>query len=88
MTIEFTKLAWKEFSEWTSDKETIVKIVELIKSIQNDPFRGLGKPEPLKFNLKGCWSRRINKEHRLIYKISGKKGINQKCTIIQCKFHY
>ena len=47
-----------------------------------------GKPEPLKYNLKGFWSRRIDSEHRLVYKITGEKGIDQKCTILQCRFHY
>ena len=58
------------------------KIKDLIRSIIQTPFKGLGKPEPLKHKYKGYWSRRITQEHRLVYKISGKKGENQRCTII------
>ena len=89
MTIEFTELAWEEFSFWVEHDQAIVnKIKELIQAIRKDPFKGIGKPEPLKFGLKGFWSRRISGEHRLVYQITGTKGINQKCAIIQCKFHY
>lgn len=89
MLIEFTKNAWEDFEYWIEiDKEIIVKIKELIKSIKENPFKGLGKPEPLKHGLKGYWSRRITHEHRLVYKVSGKKGVDQKCSIIQCRFHY
>ncbi|MCH2245601.1 MAG: Txe/YoeB family addiction module toxin [Crocosphaera sp.] len=59
------------------------KIVELINDILRQPFSGLGKPEPLKHNLKGYWSRRINDEHRLIYQVTDTEII-----IISCKFHY
>ena len=89
MTIEFTKNGWEDFCYWIETDEDITrKIKELLKSIQKTPFKGLGKPEPLKFALKGFWSRRITQEHRLVYKISGKKGVDQKCTVIQCLFHY
>lgn len=89
MTIEFTELAWEEFSFWVEHDSVIVnKIKELIQAIRKDPFKGIGKPEPLKFGLKGFWSRRISGEHRMVYQITGTKGINQKCSIIQCKFHY
>ncbi|HLS31237.1 MAG TPA: Txe/YoeB family addiction module toxin [Flavobacteriaceae bacterium] len=89
MNIYFTANGWEDFSFWLeSDNQTAIKIKELIKSIRQNPFRGIGKPEPLKHGLKGFWSRRITGEHRLVYKVSGKKGIDQKCTIIQCRFHY
>lgn len=89
MNIEFTEIAWEDFSFWIENDENIVlKIKELINAIKKDPFKGIGKPEPLKFGLKGFWSRRITGEHRLVYKISGTKRIEQKCTIIQCRFHY
>ncbi|MDT0651045.1 Txe/YoeB family addiction module toxin [Autumnicola edwardsiae] len=65
-----------------------MKIKELIKSIKENPFKGLGKPELLKHGLKGFWSRRITGEHRLVFKVSGKKRFDQRCTIIQCRFHY
>jgi toxin YoeB len=89
MDILFTPNAWEDFEYWVSeDRETAVKIMTLVKSIQESPFKGYGKPEPLRHNLKGFWSRRITHEHRLVYKVSGKKGIDQKCAIIQCRFHY
>ncbi len=89
MNIEFTEIAWEDFSYWIENDESIVtKIKELITAVNKDPFKGIGKPEPLKFGLKGFWSRRIKDEHRLVYKISGTKRIDQKCTIIQCRFHY
>lgn len=89
MNIDFTTHGWEDFSYWIdTDNDTAIKIKELIKSIKQNPFKGLGKPEPLKHGLKGFWSRRITGEHRLVYKVSGKKGVNQKCTIIQCRFHY
>jgi toxin YoeB len=89
MNIEFTEIAWEDFSFWVEyDENIVLKIKELINAINKDPFKGIGKPEPLKFGLKGFWSRRITGEHRLVYKISGTKRIDQKCTIIQCRFHY
>lgn len=89
MIIEFTTNAWEEFEYWIeTDKDIVNKIKELLKSIRDTPFKGIGKPEPLKYGLKGFWSRRITQEHRLVYKISGKKGADQKCSIIQCRFHY
>lgn len=89
MDINFTINGWEDFSYWIeTDINVVQKIKELLKSIKQNPFKGIGKPEPLKFGLKGFWSRRINGEHRLIYKISGKKGVDQKCTVIQCRFHY
>jgi len=89
MTIEFTQAAWKDFSFWLEmDMEKALKINTLIISIWQNPFKGLGKPEPLKHQLKGFWSRRINHEHRLVYRVSGKKGVDQKISIISCQFHY
>ncbi len=89
MNIEFTEIAWEDFSYWLENDESIVlKIKELINVINREPFKGIGKPEPLKFGLKGFSSRRISGEHRLVYRINGTKGRDQKCTIIQCRFHY
>lgn len=89
MNIEFTKHAWEDFCYWTStDMEIVLKIKELLKAIQQDPFKGIGKPEPLKHGLKGFWSRRITGEHRIVYQVIGKIGIDQKCSVIQCRFHY
>ena len=89
MNIEFTKHGWEDFEYWVdTDVEIVKKIKDLVKSINETPFKGLGKPEPLKYGLKGFWSRRITQEHRLVYKVTGKKRVNQKCLIIQCRFHY
>ena len=89
MNFEFTKKAWAEYNYWKgTDKETVNRINELLGSIREDPFRGIGKPEPLKHGLQGYWSRRITQEHRLVYKVQGQRGKNQKCIIIQCRFHY
>ena len=89
MNYEFTENAWEEFEYWLETDESIVsKIKDLLKDIRRTPFQGIGKPEPLRYDLKGYWSRRITGEHRLVYKVDGKKGVNQKCFIIQCRFHY
>lgn len=89
MNLEFTELGWEDFDYWLkNDRDKVYKITELLKSIQRTPFEGIGKPESLKNEFKGCWSRRINKEHRLVYKIEGRAGENQKCIILQCKYHY
>jgi toxin YoeB len=89
MDIIFTNNGWEDLQYWIeNDIDTLIKIKELIKSIKQNLFTGIGKPEPLKYDLKGYWSRRITGEHRLVYKISGTKGIDQKCFILQCRFHY
>jgi len=89
MRIEFTEIAWEDFSFWLeNDPEIALKIKELLKAIARDPFKGIGKPEPLKFALKGLWSRRISDEHRLVYRVSGTRGVDQQCTVLQCRFHY
>ena len=89
MDIVFTKNGREDFEYWMeNDPETVIKIKELTKSIRQNPFNGIGKPEPLRNDLKGFWSRRISSEHRLVYKVSGIKGIDQKCFILQCRFHY
>lgn len=89
MDISFTSNSWEDFEYWIdNDPDTVTRIKDLIKSIRQDPFRGLGKPEPLRYDLKGYWSRRITSEHRIVYKVSGTKGVDQKCVILQCRFHY
>ena len=80
---------WEEFQYWIETDSTVVeKIKNLLHEIKKTPFQGTGKPEPLRYDLKGYWSRRITGEHRLVYKVEGKKGVDQKCYIIQCRFHY
>lgn len=83
-TINFTPTAFEEYNQWRqSNKKIQDKIVELIEAVLREPFKGIGKPEPLRGNLKGFWSRRINEEHRLVYEVT-ETGIN----IISCKDHY
>ncbi len=82
--IVFEGAAFQDFTEWAiSDKKLHKRIVDLIKDISRQPFSGLGKPEPLKHELKGYWSRRINDEHRLVYKVSDDAVITA-----SCKYHY
>ena len=89
MNFEFTVNGWQDFEYWIDNDPGISeKIGESLKDISRNPFKGLGKPEPLKFDLKGYWSRRISGEHRLVYKVEGNKSKDQKCLIIQCRFHY
>jgi toxin YoeB len=88
MTIAFTHHGWNDYVYWQEvDAETLQKINALIKDVKRDPFKGFGKPEPLKGNLAGYWSRRITDEHRLVYRVHGTKP-DQALTIIQARFHY
>ena len=76
--------SWNDYTFWVdSDIKMVRRINSLIKDVERDPFRGIGKPEPLKNNLAGLWSRRINDEHRLVYRVRG-----QELDIIACRGHY
>jgi toxin YoeB len=82
--VSFYPGAFKDYVEWSgSNTEIFEKINELIKEIQREPFKGKGKPEPLKGNHRGSWSRRINLEHRLVYVVT-----SESVTIIACHGHY
>ena len=82
--VAFEPQAWEEFTWWqTEDNKTQKKIYALIKDIQRDPFSGTGKPEPLKHQRQGYWSRRIDKTNRLVYKVT-----DESIIIISCKHHY
>ncbi len=84
MRIVFSKIAWEDYTSWLSeDKKMLRKINELIKDIQRNPFTGKGKPEPLKYDLAGLWSRRIDREHRLVYQVQ-----DNEILVYSCKFHY
>lgn len=84
MDIMFLDDAWQDYLYWQKiDKQALKRINQLIKDIQRNPFEGLGKPEPLKFDMSGLWSRRINQEHRLIYQIK-----DDCIVIVQCRYHY
>ena len=84
MKILFAENAWEDYLYWQqTDKKILKRINLLIRDIKRQPFKGIGKPEPLKFNWSGYWSRRINEEHRLVYKIG-----NHTISIAQCRYHY
>ncbi len=89
MNLVWTPFAWDEYTSWQQDDDDVAtKINELIKDIRRTPFTGIGKPEPLRGNFAGWWSRRITLEHRLVYMVEGKKGQNQRLLIAQCRYHY
>ena len=87
--ISFEAAAWDDYLFWhkhdepQTNKQVLRKINALVRDIQRDPFAGIGKPEPLKHNLAGFWSRRITDEHRIVYKING-----DDILIAQCRYHY
>jgi len=83
-SLEFDPAAFEDLTWWIQqDRDKAFRIVNLIKDVQRDPFRGIGKPEPLKHELKGCWSRRIDREHRLVYEVT-----EGKIRILACRYHY
>ena len=84
MRIIFSKNAWEDYISWQSeDKKMVNKINDLIKDIQRTPYAGMGKPEALKYDLAGLWSRRIDREHRLVY-----QAIENDILIYSCRYHY
>ncbi len=88
MKVVWTAHAWEEYLHWqANDQKILGAINELIKDIRRDPFKGLGKPEPLKHTLQGFWSRRITQEDRLVYRVTGKDADRQ-VEIVQCRYHY
>ncbi|MBL7838313.1 MAG: Txe/YoeB family addiction module toxin [Bacteroidetes bacterium] len=84
MRYVFVDESWEDYLYWQkTDKNKLKRINELIKDIARHPFEGIGKPEPLKFKYTGFWSRRIDDEHRLIYKVQ-----DSDIFIVKCRFHY
>jgi len=82
--LSFTPSAFNEYNDWFENNPQIVqRIKTLIREIDKDPFKGIGKPEPLRGNWSGYWSRRIDHEHRLVYKVT-----NEQILITKCKGHY
>ena len=82
--VAFTHAAWQDYVWWqTQDKKTLRRINQLIEATLRDPFDGIGKPEPLKENLTGFWSRRIDEANRLIYRVDGLDLV-----VIACRYHY
>ncbi|HEX9714233.1 MAG TPA: Txe/YoeB family addiction module toxin [Desulfurivibrionaceae bacterium] len=84
MRLIFSEHAWEDYLYWQqSDRKMLVRINSLIKEIQRQPFQGIGKPEPLRHGLAGYWSRRINDEHRIVYKVT-----EDAVFIAQLRYHY
>ena len=82
--LEFDPSAFEDLAWWIEkDRKKALRIVKQIKEIQRSQFEGTGKPEPLKHELSGCWSRRIDREHRLVYEVK-----NDKIRILACRYHY
>ena len=88
MDICFSDDGWEDYSHWQTAPDMLRRLNELIEDISRHPFTGLGKPEALRGDLAGWWSRRITGEHRLIYRVRGKAGVDQRLEIIQCRYHY
>jgi len=82
--LEFDPAGFEDLAWWVEqDRKKALRILKLIKEVQRDPFTGAGKPEPLKHELSGCWSRRIDEEHRLVYQVK-----EDKIRILACRYHY
>ena len=82
--MEFDPNAFEDLAWWVkNDRKKSLKIIKLIEEIQRDPFQGSGKPEKLKHELSGCWSRRIDEKHRLVYEV-----LETKIRILACRYHY
>ena len=84
MTLSWAENGWEDYLYWqATDKKTLKRINQLITDILHHPFEGIGSPEPLKHNWAGYWSRRIDREHRIVY-----KATDEALYIVQCRFHY
>ncbi len=83
-SLEFDPAAFEDLAWWIErDRKQALRIIKLVEAIQRDPFQGIGKPEPLRHELAGCWSRRIDREHRLVYQV-----LDDKIRILACRYHY
>jgi toxin YoeB len=83
-SLEFDPAAFDDLAWWvTNDRKKALRVLRLIQETQRDPFGGVGKPEPLKRELSGCWSKRIDDEHRLVYQV-----FEEKIRILACRYHY
>lgn len=88
MRLQWTEDGWEQYLYWQqNDLRMIGRINDLIRDARRNPFTGLGKPEPLRNEMSGWWSRRITGEHRLVYRVTG-KGESQALEIAACRFHY
>lgn len=84
MILAWADNAWEDYLYWQqTDQKTLKRINTLIKEIQRQPFIGIGDPEPLKHHWSGYWTRRIDREHRLVYRVE-----NEMIIVVQCRYHY
>jgi toxin YoeB len=84
LEVRFTPTGWQEFQDLLRlDRKLFLRTLDLVDAVMRDPFDGIGKPEPLRHQLAGCWSRRINERHRLVYRIEGGNLL-----ILSCVYHY
>lgn len=84
MNLVFTENAWNDYLYWQQhDARKLARINELLRDISRESYKGIGKPEPLRGNLSGWWSRRIDTEHRLVYRVEQEQVI-----VLQCRYHY
>ena len=83
MRIVFTTHGWEDYTSWVDDRKTLARINRLITEAARDPATGTGKPERLRGDLSGCWSRRIDQEHRLVY-----TGRGDDLVVLQVRYHY
>jgi len=82
--LEFDPDAFEDLAWWVrQDRKIALRLIRLIQETQSDPFGGIGKPEPLRYELAGCWSKRIDDEHRLVYQVT-----DEKIRILACRYHY
>lgn len=89
MKVHFTEDGWADYQHWvTADRDTLDRLNQLIEDARRNPFKGLGKPEPLKGDLSSWWSRRIIGGHRLFYRIASKAGTDRRIEIVACRYHY
>ena len=83
-SLEFDPAAFDDLAWWVkNDRKKALRIMRMVQETQEDPFGGIGKPEPLKHDLSGCWSKRIDQEHRLVYQVQ-----EEKIRILACRYHY
>ncbi len=83
-SLEFDPDAFDDLAWWVrQDRKIALRLIRLIQETENDPFGGIGKPEPLRHELAGCWSKRIDNEHRLVYQVT-----DEKIRILACRYHY
>jgi toxin YoeB len=89
VNVHFTDVASQDYQHWLRHDEAMLrKVNDLIEDAQRHPFNGIGKPELLKGELAGWWSRRITGSHRLIYRVAGKRGTDQRIEVASCRYHY